>query len=412
MSGLGKKIHLCNQSQCTGCMACKQRCKANAISVKNLNGFLYPEIDFRKCKSCGMCMDVCPILNHQNKIGNCHKGATSVIAAWSKNPEIRMKSSSGGIFSTIASNVLKKGGIVFGAAWQKDMRLAHVYIECVEELDSLRRSKYVQSDIGESYSLTESFLRKGKSVLFCGTPCQIAGLRSFLKQSYDNLYTLDVLCQGVPSQAIFQKYLAEYEALHKTKVIDCNFRTKIRGWRCGLLLLLQTTKGKKYCFLNKNEYYNAFFKEFFMRESCYTCKFKEHDLGYFSDITVADFWRIGNKEKFDISDYEKGVSAIIVNTDKGQSLLKECSDQLNMVDRKWSEFATNGGLYCSKKPSRNDEALAYLCQHSWAETQKKYFPLGKKYFMQLRWLVFGEKNIRRLSRLKQMVKCLMRKIKT
>ena len=398
-------IHLCEQSLCTGCMACKQKCKANAIFVKNVNGFLYPEIDQAKCKSCGMCMTACPVLNLQEKKGNCHEGTTSVIAAWNKKPEIRMRSSSGGIFYTIASTILSNGGVVFGAAWQKDMSLAHTYVTRIEDLDPLQRSKYVQSNIGDTYLKTESFLQQGKTVLYCGTPCQIAGLHSFLKKEYPSLYTLDVLCQGVPSPSRFQKYLTEFEDSHKTKVVDCNFRTKIRGWRCGLILLLHTTTGKKYRYLNHNEYYNAFFKEYFMRESCYSCKFKEHDLGYFSDLTVADFWRIGNKEKFEIADYEKGVSAIVVNTPKGQELLDKCSNQLNMVKRTWEEFATNGGLYCSKKPQKNDEALEYLTDHSWADTQKKYFPLGrKKYFMHLKWLVLGERNIRKIQKFKQLVK--------
>lgn len=394
-------------------MACKQKCKANAIRVKNENGFLYPEIDYSKCKSCGICMTTCPVLNLQNSKGNCHNGTTSVIAAWNKDSQIRMESSSGGIFTAIASNILSKGGIVFGAAWQKDMFLSHTYIDRFEDIDSLRRSKYVQSDIGQSFIQAESFLRQGRKVLFCGTPCQIAGLRSFLKQQYNNLYTLDVLCQGVPSQAIFKKYIIEYELAHKTKVFDCNFRTKIRGWRSGLFMLfLQTTKGRRYRYLNNNEYYNAFFEEYFMRESCYACRFKEHDLGYFSDITVADFWRIGNKEKFDIPDYEKGVSAIIINTDKGQNLIKECSNQLNIIERKWSEFATNGGLYCSKKPEKNEEALRFLSQHSWEETQKKYFPLGRrKYFLRLKWLVLGERNIRRINKMKKKIKKLIGRIK-
>ena len=405
------KIDLCEQSQCSGCMACIQKCKANAIRIKNVNGFLYPDIDRSKCKSCGICMTICPILNFQKNKGNCHKGTTSVIAAWNKKNEIRMRSSSGGVFHTVASTIISNGGIVFGAAWQKDMSLAHVHINRIEDLDSLQRSKYVQSNVGDTYLKTESFLQQGKTVLYCGTPCQIAGLHSFLKKDYPNLYTLDVLCQGVPSQSFFQKYITEFERSYKTKVVDCNFRTKIRGWRCGLLLLFHTTTGKKYRYLSCNEYYNAFFKEYFMRESCYSCSFKEHDLGYFSDLTVADFWRIGNKEKFELADYEKGVSAIILNTPKGQELLNKCSNQLNMVRRSWEEFSTNGGLYCSKKPPKNDEALKYLNDHSWAETQRKYFPLGpKKYFTNLMWLVLGEKNIRKIQKIKQLIKKTIRRI--
>lgn len=403
-----EKIHLCDRSLCTGCMSCRQVCKAGAISEKNIDGFSYPDINRDVCKACGLCMNVCPVLNLNGQKGNCHEYTHTCLAAWNKSDEVRMNSSSGGVFSALAEYIISQNGIVFGAAWQSDLKLVHTHIDCIQDLDILRRSKYVQSDVGDSYKQTKFFLQQGKIVLFSGTPCQIAGLHAFLGKPYERLYTLDVLCQGVPSQDIFRKYVLEYEHLHKSKVVDCNFRSKVRGWRCGLLLQLQTTKGKKYCYLNKNEYYNAFVKEFFLRDSCYSCRFKEHDLGYFSDLTIADFWRIGNNEKFEIDDYEKGVSALIVNTEKGKRLLDLISEKIYMSERTWNEFATNGGLYCSTRPSKNKDAFEFLKSNSWRQTQKKFFPLSNKaYISDLKWLVFGERNVRRFSKMKKFIKKLL-----
>lgn len=399
-----EEIHLCDQSLCTGCMACRQICKVGAISTKKIDGFLYPDINKDVCKACGLCMNACPVLNLKGQKGKCHENTQTCFAAWNKSVDVRMKSSSGGVFSALAEQVLLKGGVVFGAAWDSNMVLKHKAVERLEDLEAIRRSKYVQSDVGETYRQTERFLKDDRVVLYCGTPCQIAGLRRYLMKDYANLILVDFLCQGVPSQSLLLKYVQEIEKKYKARVVDANFRTKKNGWRSGLfLLLLSLENGKKVeCILEKNEYYNSFIREFFLRQSCYDCSFKKNKLGYFSDITLADFWRIGNKillPKEVEKSYAKGISAVVVNTEKGRLFLERCSNKIETLERTWDEFSTNGGLYPSQKPLNNDKAKLYLANNGWRKTQKKFFPLTvKKKVKILLLLSIGEQTIRNMKR--------------
>lgn len=402
-----QKIKLCESDVCTGCMACKQKCKNHAIDVIYNKGFAYPQINEEKCVGCGLCMRSCPVLNIQGKSGNRHEKETTCIAAWNKDENVRMRSSSGGSFSVMAEKVFSEGGVVFGAAWDSKMNLQHRYVESPEELDALRRSKYVQSDTKNTFNEVREFLRKGRKVLYCGTPCQIAGLTAFLGyKDYDNLIKVDVICQGVPSNEIFKKYISEVEAAHGVEVIDANFRSKDRGWRCGLLLLLllRVRNGGKTFWkkrvLTDNEYYNAFIKEYFMRESCYDCQFKCNHQGYYSDISIADFWRIGKNIPLNVEKYEHGISAVIVNTQKGKLFFEQCQDNLVVIQRTWNEFMTNGGMYPCHKRQNNDEAYEYLQTHSWRDTQQKYFPLSLKHRIKVAlFLGLGEKRVRVILKL-------------
>ena len=177
MTLVGKEIRLVDHASCTGCMACRQKCKRNAISVIYEKGFAFPYIDEERCVKCGLCVQVCPVLNIRNVPGNTHERETVCLAAWNKDTDVRMKSSSGGTFSAMAEKVLAQKGVVFGAAWDEGMNLRHRYVGDVAELDALRRSKYVQSDTLDTFNEVRDFLKEGRTVLYCGTPCQIAGLK-------------------------------------------------------------------------------------------------------------------------------------------------------------------------------------------------------------------------------------------
>ena len=402
-----KQIKLCDYDACTGCMACKQKCKHDAITVIYEKGFSYPHINEEKCVRCGMCMRSCPVLNINHAHGNKHEKEAVCLAAWNKDESIRMRSSSGGSFSVMAEKVLADDGVVFGAAWDSEMNLRHTYVTSNSDLDTLRRTKYVQSDTKNTFNEVLQFLREGKKVLYCGTPCQIAGLTAFLGyKEYENLIKVDVICQGVPSNKIFKKYISEIEEKYGVEVLDANFRSKDSGWRCGLLLLLllRVRKGnrkywKKRTFSN-NEYYNAFIREYFMRDSCYDCQFKCSHQGYYSDISIADFWRIGKHIPLQADKYEKGISAVIVNTSKGKNFFESCHDNLVVIERTWDEFMTNGGMYPCHKRSNNDVAYEYLMSHSWQETQQKFFPLSLKSKLKTAlFLGLGERRLRTILKL-------------
>jgi len=288
-------------------------------------GFLYPFVDKDACINCGACEKVCPIL---------HKPSTfsvlSSYAAKNIDKEIKLKSSSGGIFTALAEVILKEKGVVFGAAFNKDWSVGHTYAENLQDLDGLRRSKYVQSDIGKTYKQAQDFLEKGRHVLFTGTPCQIAGLRNYLGKDYEKLVTAEVFCHGVPSPAVWQKFLHENLDISAIKAI--NFREKRIGWNNSYLSFL-TSNGRNAYEKNKmllerlpfklpvttiyrNTFLNAFLKELINRPSCHFCHFKGlHER--LSDFTLGDLW--GEWPELIAEEDEKyGISALFVNTYKGQ----------------------------------------------------------------------------------------------
>jgi len=390
---------LCSQDVCTGCFACKQICAKGAIKKIEIKGFLYPEIDASLCVDCGLCTKACPVLNTRSysEKESCH--SSNSYAIWNKNEDERMSSSSGGVFSALADNILQDGGVVYGAAWDEKMQLKHIGIEDVGQLDSLRRSKYVQSNTDGVYKDVKNQLKSGRKVLFCGTPCQIGGLLSFLRnKDYPNLLTAGVVCHGVPSQKSFNDYLHGIEEENNIKIYDCNFRSKEYGWRTGLNLLIFGKKddGKVLRISQigaKNVFSRSFLKQYFLRDSCYNCPFKGSKNACHADIMLSDAWSLWTKVSWREVDFSKGISSVATYTDKGRQVLNQCVDTLAIMERPYSEFASNSGLKNARKPKNNDAAYEYLKTHSWRETQSKFFPLrAADYFSDYarKWL--GENN--------------------
>ena len=367
---------LCERKDCIGCFACLQSCKQKAISIENSDdGFLYPVINHAKCVNCGVCSRSCPIISLNPPYKYNHE--SPCYSAYHKEVGVRMKSSSGGLFYTLATNVIEKGGCVYGAGWMDDMVLRHQKAEDKDSLMKLMRSKYVQSDTSEVYQDVREELKSGREILFSGTPCQVAALKSFLgNKEYPQLLTVDVICQGVPSPVIFRKYLDAQEEKYGSKVVDVVFRTKEKGWRCGLLLLLLLLADGREIELKykKNDYYHAFLKNYFLRESCYSCQFKQCNKGCFSDITLADFWRIGTVVPFKCESYDKGVSAVLTNTEKGKKSFDEIKEFLVWEHRTFGEFSTNGGLSIASCPPRQKEATKAAMNRGMDEVQSEYFP--------------------------------------
>lgn len=352
------------KEHCCGCRACVQICPRKCISfVTDNEGFGYPEVDTEKCIDCHLCEKVCPVINQSDS-----KKPLNVYAAINENEEIRLKSSSGGVFSALADSVLEKNGVVFGACFNEKWEVVHDYTEDKEGLEKFRGSKYVQSEIGDTYSKAEEFLENGRLVLFSGTPCQIAGLRKFLRKDYDNLLAVDVICHGVPSPMVFEKYLQEEkqkvavgdgknsvssrpihyvagndvqnEKVEPLQIQHIDFRNKRTGWKkfsFALDFAKAMADGEKntvsltYVF-NENPYMKGFLRNLYLRPSCYHCPAKNFTSG--SDITLGDLW--GADIIVPEMDDDKGLSAVLINSIKGklyfdQLLLNKTSVDLSSI---------------------------------------------------------------------------------
>jgi coenzyme F420-reducing hydrogenase beta subunit len=260
------------KEDCTGCYACSQICpdEIKCISmVKDNEGFWYPKVDYSKCIKCGLCVDVCPILN--NKVV---ENTPVAYACINKNKSIRLESSSGGLFSLIAEQVIEDGGVVFGAGFDENFEVMHSYIEKKNDIGKFRGSKYVQSKIGNTYKQAESFLKSGRKVLFTGTPCQIAGLKSFLGEPYIGLLCVDLVCHGVPSPDVFKKYIKYRNEKANSQVKRISFRRKDEGWKRFSVSFLFENDTEYRQNLNNDLYMKAFLKNICLRPSCYECKFK------------------------------------------------------------------------------------------------------------------------------------------
>lgn len=311
------------EKECCGCQACYNKCPKNAIEmIEDEKGFKYPKINKEKCINCGLCEKVCPVL-----AGNNIKNTPKAYACINKNEDIRMHSSSGGVFSVVATYIIKKGGVVFGAAWNDDFTgVEHTYVNNIDELSKLRGAKYVQSDINKSYTQAKKFLDDGKYVLFSGTPCQIEALKMFLGRDYERLFLQDIICHGVPSPKAWNSYKEFMQKQNNSKLLsNMQFRNKEKeGWNKYHVRIDFPNNNSYDMAHGKDIYMKAFLKNITLRESCTSCKFKKENR--LSDITLADFWGINNI-KPEMND-EKGTSLVIVNSKKGELLFNEIASEL------------------------------------------------------------------------------------
>lgn len=343
---------LATKETCTGCSACANICPHDAICVSpDPSGFLMPEVNEKKCVECKLCEKACPIVNGVNLK---HPEVTDVYAFWDN--KTRTESSSGGAFSAIAGWVLDRGGVVFGAVWRNGFKCAHISCESWDKLPALRGSKYLQSDIEQTFVEARQALRNGRYVLFTGTPCQIAGLRSFLIKPYEKLVTVDIVCHGVPSNALFINYIDKLKSGYSkyASATGFEFRNR-RGWSyapsaTGENCRLGTLVGVP------NLYMSAFEKAAIFRESCYDCHF--NGLARVGDITIADFWGIGASGKPFRHDVTKGVSLILINSDSGKAIVENLTDCF--IEKRDLNEATklNHNLVgSSKRPSYRNELI-------------------------------------------------------
>lgn len=309
-------------NKCVGCTSCEHVCPKNAIKmISNSEGFLYPNIYNEKCIDCGLCIKKCPTQNH--KLHNPIKA----IGLKNKDTDRIMQSASGGASDVIAQHIVSMGGVVFGAAYDESLKVKHILVDNENDLYKIQSSKYVQSDLNNCYKMSRVELEKGRKVLFTGTPCQIAGLYSYLGKEYDNLYTIDLICHGVPSPLFLEKYFMYMSNKLGEPVQSYNFRSKKkRGW--GTNYTLNTKSKEQNGILMLTQYGKSFMDGNCYRESCYQCNYA--NIKRCSDITIGDFWGIMKVNPDFYSD--KGVSSVLLNTQKGKELIEQISSKIDICE--------------------------------------------------------------------------------
>ena len=309
-------INITDKHNCCGCSACSSICPKHCITMQaDSEGFLYPVVNEVDCIDCGLCEKVCHELHPFEE-----RKPQKVYAAINKDEEIRLKSSSGGIFHLLAEKTIAEGGVVFGARFDEQWQVVIDYAETMEGVKAFMGSKYVQARMASAYADAKRFLAEGRKVLFSGTPCQIAGLHHFLRKSYDNLLTVDIICHGTPSPKVWSRYLDEVVTAGRKAIHDVQFRNKSNGWK-AFNFTMEYNKDEQTVSLcshhQQNHFMRAFLRDMILRPSCYQCQAKSGCSH--SDITIADFWGI-NTEIPDMDD-DKGTELVLVNTDKGQASL-------------------------------------------------------------------------------------------
>lgn len=353
---------------CCGCSACASSCPVNCVSmIENTEGFLYPEIDVTRCINCDKCKTVCPVLT--NKRGTREPENTWAVIANDAN--IQVYSSSGGVFTLLAVVIIQSGGIVFGAAFTDDFhKVHHIGIEKIEDIERLRTSKYLQSDVEDSFVNIEEQLKAGRKVLFSGTPCQIAGLKSFLGQrKNDNLICVAIICHGVPSPKLWGRYLDHVAEKYAGNIKSVNFRHKKHGWK-SFGLNMEIERNNYYKKMTSDPYMQMFLKNLCLRESCYQCSAKEINPG--ADLTLGDFWGV---ERVVPEMYDKmGTSLVIIHTEKGDNLFESISDHISRKAGDFDLAIRHNKAYSTsvRRPVLRDVFFRDLDGLSWKEFEKKY----------------------------------------
>ncbi len=314
-----KRLEIKNKSDCTGCRACEKLCSVNCIKmVEDKEGFIFPEIDEEKCIHCGICRDRCP----ERKERKANQEFT-IYGMKSKEISVSQKSTSAGIAYLLSRQVIKNKGVVVGCAYLEKLIPGQIRVDSIEEIEKLRGSKYVFSDTKDTYQEVKQDLAENREVLYLGTPCQIGGLYAFLGKPSPLLYTVDIVCHGVPSSKLFLNYIDDLENKYKEKIIDYQFRNKDKaewGEFCAKIVL---ANGKvNYRKADNDPYYSHFLTGTTYRDCCYECQYAS--MNRVGDITLGDFWGI---EQYDSHFYSpQGVSLVICNSEKGKKMIQELEE--------------------------------------------------------------------------------------
>lgn len=356
--------------ECCGCSACADVCPRNAIQMKSVDGFLYPQVDARLCVECGLCEKVCPFKKEKKQGSNC----TQAYALQALDKDILMASSSGGAFTLLSDEVLEQGGVVYGASYDGAMVVTHHRAETKNQRNAMRGSKYIQSDATGIYRQVREDLQSGRKVLFSGTPCQVAGLKAFLGRDYENLICVDILCHGVPNPKLWQDFVSHLEKRYGKKLRDYSFRDKTVSWnRYSARLTFEDGSAEGNNPLT-GSYIELFRYDVCLRPACtrcpYTCTNRE------GDITVGDFW--GVEKALPEVDTAGGVSAVMVRSPKGMELMNRVKPRARLWECQEAQIAA--GQPNMSEPSRlSNKAEAF--QADWKagnfeKVLKKYTRVG------------------------------------
>ncbi len=359
------------KNKCTGCGACSNICPKGAIKmVEDDCGFKYPIIDKELCVDCGLCKSTCPIVSkyEPNRLNK-----PIVYATWSNDAENRYISTSGGMFFELAKYIIEHNGFVVGARYNKDNMVEHYLVNNLIELESLRQSKYLQSDTKNIFKETLNAIKTKKLVLFAGSPCQIAGLLKFLKKEYDNLITVEFICRGVNSPKAYRSWLSEIESLENSKVSKVWFKYKMNGWKASPRCTRVDFINGNYKVYdgNSNKYMNGYLgPNLYIRPSCGNCYFK--DLPRQADITLADFWGITK----DLDD-DKGTSLVLINSLNGQKYFNCIEKNIHFEERNLKEIYD--GNTCFKESvkinKKSEKFLKSLSDNNFTKMLNKYSKL-------------------------------------
>ena len=365
-------IEISDKSKCSGCSACFAVCPKQCIEMKaDREGFLYPVADKEKCVDCGACEQVCPVLNRVEEVEKPQKA----YLMQHKDEAVRMDSSAGGAFTAIATWVLEKGGVVFGASYDENFQVHHSYVEDFSELWRFRNSKYVQSGMGDSFKEVKAFLQADRWVCFSCTPCQIEGLSKYLKKPYEKLVLLDVVCHGIPSPLVWHKYL-EYQGIEQNRPDNIRFRDKFYGYKYSTMSIIQDGKNVYHAGAQMDPMLRAFFSDMSDRSICYACPFKKRYR--VSDMTIWDCFSVYDFDKS--MDDDKGTTRVLCHTEKGRDIVEQLSD-IAVIKEVQPDDLVKGVKEMTTSVERNprrDEFFEDAQVMTGAELFGKYYPITTK----------------------------------
>lgn len=363
-----QRIDELSKEKCCGCTACLSICPVGAVSmVSDVQGFLYPQIDEEKCVHCGLCGKVC--------IGNGfdgNKGYLEVYGIKHKDDDVRKNSTSGGAFTAFSDVILGRGGVVYGVVYDDAIVAKFIRVDNKDDRDRCRGSKYVQAEVRDIFSDVRQDLLDDKEVLFVGTPCQVAGLKSFLQKDFDNLYVMDFVCHGVVSPKIFADHIKMLAQRYGKRVAGYNNRFKVDGWGIHTEAVMFENGDKEYRSCYSQAYKHLFHSLVALRPSCYQCSFC--NLKRQGDLTVADMWGI-DKCLPDFKDF-LGVSLVLVHNSKGLTLFDKAADKLVKKEPLSKAWIQPNMQFPSAKGDNYDEFWEYYLQNGYEETIRKYAGCG------------------------------------